>query len=137
MSHDLLSIDAIKDRVRSLADRLETPPIFTPTFGQSKQDGTPHIEVRATYDFVVCERGSEFERRSTLDLDELLYWIFEGIAFSIASRYELAHRRDGEDSRRQLFSKQVEILASLSDRWGARRRREHDRILVDHPFVDR
>ena len=137
MTHDLLSLEAIRQRVHSLVPRLESPPVFQPTFGQSRQDGTPHIEVGTAYEFLVCERGSEIERRSTENVDELLYWIFENITFSIASQYELDQRRSGEDPRRQLFAKQVSLLSSLSEEWGRRRAREHEQILAEHPFVDR
>lgn len=132
----LSSLSSIERQIRNLSDVLGAPARNLPTFGESRHDGTPHIEVGKSYDFVVCEGGSEFERRSTTDLDELLYWVFATITFSMACDFEVRHRRAGEDFRRQLFSKQVALLAALSPDWGAREEAEHARILEQNPFVD-
>lgn len=136
MTNDLLPLGAIEAQVRTIALRLTAPDAVLPTFGRSDHDGRPHVEVGEAYDVVVCERGSELERRSTLSLDELFYWIFEFATFGLAVRHEGRHRRSGEDVRRQLFAKQVELLATLDGRWGERRAGEHARILAAHPFVD-
>jgi hypothetical protein len=121
----------IRARVRELVDQVGAPPGDPVSYGGSRQDGTPHIEVGSRYHFVV------FERRTTDDLDELLYWIFDGVTFSMASNFEVKHRRPGEDSRRQLFAKQIEFLERLSPEWAARQDAEHAEILSRHPFVDR
>ena len=133
---NLLSLDAVEQRVRSIASQLTGLHIVLPTFGRSDDSGRPHIEIGATYDLVVRERGVEFERRSTRNLDELLYWIFASVTFSSASDYGLEHRSPEQSFRRILFAKQVELLALLAPEWGHRRAAEHDRILADHPFVD-
>ena len=131
-----ISLAAIEGRVRRLARKIEVPRGYLPSFGRSLHDGTPHIEVADRYDFVVCERGEEYERRGTADLDELLYWIFASVTFSMACDHEVRHRRSGEDSRRLLFARQVELLAGLSAAWAGREAAEHRRILEEHPFVD-
>jgi hypothetical protein len=132
----LLSLGAIEGRVRRVAERLSGAGAYLPTFEQSRHDGSPHIEVGDGYFFVVCERGSELERRKTLELDELLFWVFSSIAFSLASRWELDNRRRDEDSRRQVFAKQVDLLSALSPEWARREAEAHRRILLEHPFSD-
>ncbi|MEN3748509.1 Imm63 family immunity protein [Sphingomonas sp. HF-S3] len=127
----------IRARVRVLVDQVGAPPGDPVSYGGSRQDGTPHIEAGSRYHFVVCERGNEFERRTTDDLDDLLYWIFDGVTFSMASNFEVKHRRTGEDTRRQLFAKQIEYLERLSPEWAARQEAEHAEILSRHPFVDK
>jgi hypothetical protein len=136
MADALLPLRAIDRRVRLLASRLEGPRIVLPTFGQSDHDGRPHIEVGERYAFVVCERGTEFERRTTLDLDELLYWSFQSTTFSMAVDWELAHRIPGEDARRQLFQHQRDLLEVLDPRWAIRRDEELLTVLREHPFAD-
>jgi hypothetical protein len=55
-------------------------------FSVPHSDGSPYIEVADdAYFFVSEERGVELERRRTDDLDELLYWIFDGVT----SRFRL------------------------------------------------
>ena len=132
-----LTLSALEQRVRSLATSLNAPAIYLPTFGYSQEDGTPHIEISCTYDFVVSERGNEFERRRTRDVDELLFWVFQAVTFSMASEYELSHRRRGEDSRRQLFAVKVDLLKTLSPEWGQREDENLKHILRQHPFRDR
>jgi len=132
----LTSLNSIKARVNELAKTVDAPTEYLPTYGTSQQTGMPHIEVDHLYYWVVCERGSELERRSTNDLDELLYWIFSSVTFTMATDFELAHRRSGEDCRRQIFPKQLEILAALSPQWASRRAEELRLVLRSHPFND-
>ena len=125
------------DRVEQLARRkIGAPVAYLPTFGASQHDGTPHIEAADTYSFVVCERGAERERRSTDDLDELLFWVFSAVTFSMASDWEIRHRRPDEDTRQLLFAKQEELLNALAPEWGEREAEHHRRIVEQHPFRD-
>ncbi len=54
----------------------------------------------------------------------------------MASKYELAHRVEGKDSRRLLFQHQTDLLGQLSDDWAERLRQYHERVLENHPFDD-
>ena len=136
MRTGLLPLAAIQVEVRRLASQLQAPDVELPTFGRSRHDGRPHIEVGDTYDWVVCERGSEVTRRKTLDLDELLYWIFESATFSAATSWEVRNRIPGQDFRRLLFGRQRELLSQLSPAWALRRDEELKPTLRDHPFND-
>jgi hypothetical protein len=129
---ELLNAGTIQDRAKALAARLGKPG-FT-LRSKPGHDGSSHLEVRDAYYLVVTERGLELERRRTEDVDELLYWAIEGLTSSMSLNYELANRREGEDSRRQAFSKQVELLATISPAWAERQRREQAEILSRHPF---
>lgn len=137
---DRLTLRQIEGEVTRLASLIGAPRSKLPTFGRSEDFARPHIEVDTCgYHFVVVERGQEFERITTDELDELLYRIFDGVTFSMASDFELTHRyREGNrDCRRVLFSKQVELLHHLSPSWAEREAEDHRRILRRHPFVDR
>jgi len=71
-----------------------------------------------------------------LDEDELMYWIFEGITFRMASQYELHHRVPKRDFRRILFQRQLELLEELSPAWRARGEREQAETLAQFPYRD-
>jgi hypothetical protein len=86
-------------------------------------------EADGVFSLVVVERGEETGRRVADNLDELKYWVFEGVTFSMASDWELEHRVEGQDSRILLFEKQLELLGLLSARWPERYRREHRGVL--------
>ena len=121
-------------RAKDYADRIGIRDL---TIADSPRgDGSPYIEVSDAYYFVVEERGLELERRKTSDVDELLYWVFDGVTFTIASSFELRNRKLGEDSRRQLFSKQEALLNLASEAWSHRKGHEHQAVLAMHPFHD-
>ena len=102
-----------------------------------QDDGAPHIEfVNGKYDFVVTERGLELERQTAETEDELLYWLLSDVTTGIASEFELDNRVLGQDSRRQWFAKNVELLARLNPEWACRKESEYAKILTDHPFRD-
>ena len=60
------------------------------TFDFPVGDGTPLISIENDeYCYIISERGTEYERRTTTDYSMLLYWIASNISFSIATDYEL------------------------------------------------
>jgi hypothetical protein len=102
-----------------------------------QDDGAPHIEiVDGSYHYVVTERGSEYERKIAEDEDELLYWLMSDVTTSIALELELNNRILGQDSRRQWFAKNIELLSRLSAEWAGRKRSEYMQVLAEQPFRD-
>jgi hypothetical protein len=96
-----------------------------------------HVEKNGNfYSYVVTERGNEYERRATADPDELLYWLVSDAVFVAASEWELRNRRPLRDSRRAIFSKEIEWLSEFSPCWVARKQTEINEILQAHPFND-
>jgi hypothetical protein len=133
-SYKPLSVSAIQHRATDLARQLGRSD-FTIN-SKPSGDGSPYVEVDEAYRFIIEERGVEVVRRTTSDLDELLFWIMRGLTFSMAWDFELRNRREGEDSRRQAFAKDLELLERLSPPWAERQRLEYIQILRDHPFHD-
>lgn len=104
---------------------------------EPSHDGAAHIEYdEGTFFYVNTERGSELRRRRTNDPDELLYWLTRDAASVAASDWEMWHRREGEDSRRQWFKLEIELLEQVSEEWAARRREAQREVLKRHPFRD-
>ncbi len=85
---------------------------------------------------MVVERGEELERRTSTELDDLLYAVFRHVTWSMASDFELRNRDQGKDPRRLLFRQQISLLFALDESWGERRRQEIERTLQNHPFAD-
>jgi hypothetical protein len=132
------ALPEIEAEVNRLAAKVSASGYVLPTYGRTQDGARPHIEVDSRgYHYVVVERGNELQRHTTHDLDELLYHVFESVTFSLASEYELANRVDGQDCRRLLFARQIELLSSLSPSWAVRESRNHERILQEHPFNDK
>ncbi len=132
-----LELSEIEARVNELAAKIGAPLNVLPTFGYSQHTGCPHIEVDSKgYHYVIAERGQEFDRHTTSDLDELLYRVFADVTFELSARFELAHRVENQDHRRIMFQHQVELLSMLSPQWAERETQEHEMILRKHPFDD-
>jgi hypothetical protein len=90
--------------VKELSNRINAPGSLLPTFGFSRDMGHPHIEVdHKGYHYVVVERGTELERKSSDNLTDLLYWIFKDITFSMSVKFELQNRIEDQDFRVLLF----------------------------------
>jgi len=133
----LATLAEIKAEIDRRAAILGASPDLLPTYGVSRDFGYPHIEVDdRRYHFVIVERGQELDRFSTPQLKELLYRVFESVSFVLAGRYEVQHRIPGEDSRRQMFGYQVQLLARLDRAWAERCSAKHKQILIENPFRD-
>ncbi len=131
------TLDDIQQAVLKLARRIDVPGYFLPTYGHAMGDARPHIEVdQRGFHFVIVERGQELDRKTTLDPNELAYWIFETATFSMAVDFELHHREQGKDCRRMFFLKQEELLGLLDASWRKRLEEYHQQILRKHPFDD-
>lgn len=128
---------AFLGHVDRLAEIIDAPELLLPTYGVSEDFARPHIEFAGgQYHYVVVERGKEIDRKSSTDIDEILFHVFEGVTFSMAVDFERRRRRRNEDFRRQLFDAQLELLAKLNPDWRRRTRERLDEVLTRHPFVD-
>ena len=130
-------LNALRERIRAAAARLGADPANLPTFGQSDQTGRPHVEADGDgYHYVVCERGTEFERTTSADPEEIAFLASRDMAFEMACERESESRVEGQDSRRRIFAIELELLQGLDPAWAERVRVENERILAEHPFVD-
>jgi len=133
-----MTLSGIRKQIETLGERINAPQTLYPTYGHSMDGALPHIEIDASggFHFVVVERGQELERRTTAKLDDLLFWIFDTITFSMACAFELKNRNHTQDFRRLLFSKQEELLGRINVDWQEKERQNHNLILAKHPFTD-
>ncbi len=139
-TYDLPAVKAVLEQLQSryleIAKRLgvREPHRF---FTEPQHDGSAHIEFAGTeLRYIVTERGQVLESRSTYDPDELLFWLVEDLTWSSAASYEVSHRIPDEDSRRQLFSKHVELLKSVNREWAALVKARYDKLVERHPWND-
>lgn len=49
-----------------------------------------------------------------MNADELFYWLLQDVTFSLACDFELGHRVAGQDFRRLLWAKQLDLCRGLS-----------------------
>jgi len=131
------SISTIRKRVREYGKKINASSYLLNVRTTTDGFGTPHIEIDENgYNYVVSERGNEYERRQTKDIHILLYWIFKDIVFILASEHELNNRKPNEDSRRLLFAKLIELLEKLDSEFAQWEKEEQEKILKEHPYDD-
>ncbi|PKR57772.1 Imm63 family immunity protein [Thalassospira lohafexi] len=129
------SIKEIQLLVFQLGDKIDAPHNSTRIFDSSPQNGKPHLEIKGEEFHYICEeRGLVICKNKTNNIDELLYWIFQDISFEMALDYEYKNRIKNQDSRIILFSKQLEILQKISEKWKLKRQHEINEILKFNPF---
>src|SRR4051812_8238508 len=104
----------IKLEIERLARLIDAGQELLPTCGYSEESRRPHIEVDAScYHWIASDRGHEFDRWTTGDLDELLYAVFSSVTFQMACEYELRHRVPEQESRRLTFPRQIGLMSDL------------------------
>lgn len=126
-----LDFDEIRQKVEKYAITISAPGYLLPSYGYSEHDSLPFIEIangNQLY-YVVIERGQEIKRVTAKDLDDLLYMAFDDITFTMATQYEMRHRKENEDFRIQLFSYQEALLGMINKNWQSRNRERHQKYL--------
>jgi hypothetical protein len=129
------AIDERVDRLRALGHVRDTW-LPVPRAEAHVDGGYFYAVPEDAYAFGAGERGEEFDRRETTSLDELLFWCLDTVVMVMASEWEVTHRRPGEDSRRQLFARRVELMTAVDEAWGSRLRAQLDRVLERNPYDD-
>lgn len=121
-----------------MAGKIDAPANLLPIFKKSNGEQSPLIEIDNTgkLHYVHIERGRESDRKTTTEIDELMFWIFNDVTFSLSTQYELENRIENKDCRRLIFSKQEELLGLINNDWKAREKKNHENILKNHPFDD-
>ena len=123
------------ERIAALISAVGHPAF--PALGRTSifQESFVEIDARG-YHLVSSERGVERGRTVTLDLDELMYQVFDTVTFELATTYELTNRIESQDPRRIMFRHQQELLAKISAPWAARKALYHETLLQRAPFDD-
>jgi hypothetical protein len=131
----ITSISGLAQKFRQMVTPLDVDSYYKIFHTTPQHDGSPHIEMEnGEFQFVVTERGTEFERIKNLSADEILYLLFKGITLSMATQYELRNRIEGIDGRSTWFPYQESLMEKLNPLWGIKLKAEHERILMEHPF---
>ena len=132
-----MSISTIRKKIRQYSKQINSPKRLITVRSTPTQFGDPHIEIdERGYHYVNWERGIEHERRTTEELDELLYWLMADITHNMASDYELNHRVPKQDFRRLLFETQLNLLKKINADFHNRMEEEINEILINNPYQD-
>jgi hypothetical protein len=91
----------------------------------------PYIEIDSdgNYNYIIRERGQEYERKIYFNELELLFKVFENVTFSMATSFELKNRIESQDCRIIIFAKQEELLGILNKEWSKKQKIKHQTYL--------
>ena len=99
----------------------ETLPlsVYSPRFGKRETDeGLYVMKVDENFQLWYTERGESGMILESADMDDVLYHLFEGITQSLATSFEARNRNPKtEDTRRDWFPIQENLMGQLSDKW--------------------
>lgn len=127
----------IRNKIESLAKMIEVKPSYLPSIETARYDGHPFVrEVHGSFHYVIQEGNEEYKRLIFCDTDELLYEVFKGVTFQMATDFELENRNENRDSRRIIFQKQKELLIQLNSNWGDKIEKQQKELLRQFPYND-
>jgi len=136
----MLTLEDVKNKVYEMGELvgLDKDSSLYPLFSKTPDvfsDGNS-IYIDREYHYIIMERGSINKHYQSEKLEDILCRVFCNITFTLAKDYELNNRRENEDFRRQLWSKQLELLGKINVNFQKNRSEEIDKILAISPFTD-
>jgi hypothetical protein len=130
------NFNSIQNRVNQMGLMINAPEQYLQLHNRAIGDGTPYVMVDDQYNYITSERGVLISKEETLDLEELLYWIFEDVTSIMAGKYELNNRQQDADTRRLRFQEQIRLMDVLNNNWGEKTKNRLDKILANNPYED-
>lgn len=127
--------DNMHSEVARLAGEVGASPRNLPGWDSPRGDATPHAELHGSLmSWVVCERGHEYERRTSTGLHEWLSWVFAGVTRWMASEWELQKRIPYVEPRLTMFAKHLELLEKLDMTWAKTHLATYVEVLLERPY---
>ncbi len=126
----------IKEIVNERMPDLDLSPIHFCEGGTKSPEGTYVYADHGKYYFMFTEKGKIKEQLELESEEEVLWNILDAMLFEIASFYASKNTARGTDFRRALFAKEIELHSKFSEKFEARKRKEIEGILKEHPYND-
>lgn len=125
-----MKIERIKSVISEIAKKIEAPDNLLPVYSIN-DFAIPYIEIdnEGNYNYVVRERGEEYERKIFKTDDELLFEVFINVTSLMATDYELQNRVENQDCRILIFSKKEDLLSLINQDWANKERVRHQELL--------
>lgn len=119
-----MTTEQLHDCIRSTARALGVDDRSLPLIGYP-ENGAPYAYVdQRGLQLGYFERGEMFDCRTTRDLDEMLYWVFDHVTYDLAGEYARQGVTHVDQIGPRLLERQGELLARLNPRWHARWRND-------------
>jgi len=121
----MLSLVEIEKMVKELAHQIDAPANQLPTFGNSRNNGTPDVDLNGTdYLYEERDRDTVCMHYKTHDIEELLYRIFRDVTSKMASTYIRKVLGSTDERVRLRQDYHLVLLGKLKEEWGERLKKE-------------
>jgi len=100
-------------------------------------EGTYAFSDNIKYHYLFTEKGQIRFDRTSQQIVDITYWILEDLIFDIALKYATNNREKGEDFRRKLFAKELEIWSLFGEKYYEIKKQDIQATLKDNPYVDK
>lgn len=137
-----MTADEVSRALQTWVDRLTTVsgarPGLVPDSTALRDWGQPFYQVHpdGTFSYEAWDRGSPCMQRYTTDVDELMYWIVDDLASSLAQRaaMQVPDYMTVTESRRLWFPLWREWITAVNPNWGDRTARYLTELLAQFPY---
>jgi hypothetical protein len=126
----------IKNTIKQVFPDLELTHINFCHGNDSSPEGVYIFSENEHYHFLFAERGSVRVDRILDNVRDVLWYVVRELSFGISNKYASKYTKDGEDFRRKLFEKELEIFSLFGEDFRDRKEKEIQDILLDNPYKD-
>ena len=102
----------------------------------NSEDGEYCFSGTDGYHFCSIERSAVVSEEVSADIFDIAYKAIESEVFWMAVEYERKHRIKEQDSRRMIFSKELQYLSAIGEEYKNRAEFEISQTLVHAPYQD-
>ena len=85
----------------------------------------------------VGDRGGIAKLSKSKELRDLLYIVYKNILFNEGVKFALKGPEKGEDTRKAIFERQLELLKQIDCEYYSKRLKEISGILENHPYCSK
>ncbi|MFT4076240.1 MAG: Imm63 family immunity protein [Asticcacaulis sp.] len=133
-----MPLTALLQELALRAYEIDAPESLIPLAFDNNQYDCLWVEAdHQVFRYMYRERDNTEILIETRSLDAVLERIFSDITRAMAIRFESEHRIEGQDSRRQWFLLQENLMRQLKAEWGDNEANRHAKTLIIAPFVDK
>lgn len=126
----------IKDSILKVLPDLQLTQVFFSEACDNSPEGTYIYAENGKYYLAYTEKGRIREKKEADTEREVLWHLLDGILFNLAMEYAVNNRISGEDFRRVLFSKEIELYAKFGRDFEERKKAEIEAVLNEYPYHD-
>jgi hypothetical protein len=126
----------IKNTIKQVLPDLELTHINFCHGNESSPEGVYIFSENEAYHFLFTEKGI-IQVDTILDnIRDVLWNVLCEVSFDISNKFAIKYTKDGEDFRRKVFEKELEIFSLFGKDFRDRKEKEIQDILLDNPYKD-